>query len=189
MKKIFCPLEDDLYIDVSLSSTLVLNGQGVSEDHAEKPIQIAISGTFGDPDERVVFADGLIFDRDIAFEAADADSQDMENIAEVICARDGRIDRRYANQCGNLACFMSCLLVPEKYRNCGIASLLQKNLREVIQKSVPDLCGIYAYAAPWELKDNDVAFQARQAELIKFYKKFGFKQVKGTPVIWMPVPD
>lgn len=180
---------DELSIKVFTSSKLTISDAGVEIDSVYQPVRFSIEGYLLDGEDCVVTASGVVFDRYECMTAADEDSQDMAVIAEMICKKDGSVNDRYANMFGSKACFMERLLVPEKYRNCGIASALQKNLRDVIQNAIPDICGIYAYAAPWELKGNSEKFQKRQAELVRYYRKFGFKQVKGSQILWMPVPE
>lgn len=184
---------DALRIEVSRDAYLIIKNHGEPDDYPNEPIQVNIYGYMdtddGSEETWVVSASAYLFDRKLCWEEADDFSEDTANIAEVICDGNGEIKTRYSNGWGSTACFMDRIFVPEELRECGIASILQKNLKEVIQRVVPDLCGIYAYAAPWELKDDHDAFQKRQKELIRFYKKFGFKQIKGTPVIWMPVDE
>lgn len=190
-KNIF-ELDTDLRIEVTQFCELSMGANGVDDDISDQPPRIDIKGyRLRDDDsgeeDLVVSASAYLVPWNNCWEKADDFSHDTAEIAKVICRKDGCISPRYTNEWGSIACFMDRLYVPEKFRNRGFASLLQKNLGDLLQKVVPLLCGIYAYTSPWELLDDKDAYKKRQTELLRFYKKFGFKQIKDTPVIWMPV--
>ena len=79
--------------------------------------------------------------------------------------------------------------VATEYRGQGAASLVLSHLGPILRKVFPYMAGIYARVAPWELAEQPEKFRARQAELLRFYEKFGFQQIDGSECILRPVQN
>lgn len=182
------PIEH-LSLCIDVRTNIELDGKvGIAREEMA-PKTFELRGYLPGIEEPVVVASGYFAHRDYCFEIADAEEDSDCAIAEAICGEELSISRRYANEWGNYACFLSRIRVPEEYRGRGISGLIQRNIRSLMLEIEHDLCGIYAIAGPWELHGDTPAFEKRQQELIRYYKKFGFRQIKKSPVLWMPVDE
>ena len=167
----------------------LLNGK-LHEDAEFEPIEFRITGILPGDGVEVLRLNGAVLNRTRLLAAVDAQDGDMAAVAERICDLDtGSLLPQYANKSGSKACFLDRLWVDPEYRGHGAASLVLSHLGPILRKVFPYMAGIYARVAPWELAEQPEKFQARQAELLRFYGKFGFQQIEGSECLWRPVPN
>lgn len=186
MKQKNKPIEQ-LSLCIDARTNIELGGDAGMAREEMVPKGFELCGYLPGTEVPVVVANGYFAHRDYCFQIADAAEDSDCAIAEAICWEDLSISSRYANEWGTYACFLSRIRVPEEYRGRGISSLVQRNICSLMLEIEHDLCGIYTFAGPWELQGDIPAFEKRQQELIRYYKKFGFRQIKKSPVLWQPV--
>lgn len=160
------------------------------EDAVFEPIEFRITGILPDDGFEILRLNGAFLNRTRLLAAVDVLDGDMAAVAEYICDSDtGSLLPQYANKSGSKACFLDRLWVAPEYRGQGAASLVLSHLGPILRKAFPYMAGIYARVAPWELAEQPEKFRARQAELLRFYEKFGFQQIDGSECIWRPVQN
>ena len=167
----------------------LLDGK-LHEDAEFEPIVFRITGILPDDGFEILRLNGAFLNRTRLFAAVDALDGDMAAVAELICdSDDGSLLPQYANKDGRKACILDRLWVDPEYRGQGAASLVLSHLGPILRKVSPYMAGIYTRVAPWELAEQPEKFRAKQAELLRFYGKFGFRQIEGSECIWRPVQN
>lgn len=168
----------ELYLSVGKEVHFCASSFRTDRDPIDMPDSFYIEGVLPDSDKVVASMTGYLFEREYILDAADACDATMEDIAEKLYDQNLALDAKYVNRAGRKACFIDELFVEPELRKQGLATIVLANLRAMLCKIEPSLCGIYAYV------DDDC-----DDELFKFFEKHGFCRIDDSRVIWIPIPD
>lgn len=122
--------------------------------------------------------------KDNVFDQCDSVGGDCEAIAAAICGRSGRILSRYLSGESQYepVYILDRIEIRKEYRNQGIGSTIIKNLLNMLNYQYGYGQTLFLCASDYESSarygfDSD-EYKKRKKQLIRFYKKVGFRVVK-----------
>lgn len=174
-KKEIKSMIENFALKCSLERDFFIGPNGLDADPVDLPTRFSIVVHLPMDDSEVAHLTGYILEREELWEAADACGEEECIIAGEICnKRTMELMAKYSNRLGKRACFLSSL----EYSDKDAVTMVLANLRAVLNKLAPDLCGIYGRLDP---EEHD--------EWLSICEKAGFKPVGTSLVIWMPVDE
>lgn len=114
----------------------------------------------------------------------DAVHGDLEAVASAVCGKSGAVLKKYLSEESeyDYIYILDEIRIDEEYRNCGIGSIVIKNLFKMLNYQFDSGSTIFLCASDFESAakygfESD-EYENGKTRLIRFYKKMGFRVVK-----------
>ena len=124
------------------------------------------------------------------FSFLDSVSGDCSVIACVICGKSGAVLKKYLSDESeyDLVYVLDQITIDKKFRNCGIGSVIIKNLLKMINYQFGRGSTVFLCASDYETA-KQYGFESSEYKegtnrLIEFYKKLGFRIVKDNIMVY-----
>ena len=109
---------------------------------------------------------------------------DLETVASAVCGKSGAVLKKYLSEESeyDYIYILDEIKIDEEYRNCGIGSIVIKNLFKMLNYQFDSGSTIFLCASDFESAakygfESD-EYENGKTRLIRFYKKMGFRVVK-----------
>ncbi len=124
------------------------------------------------------------------FSSLDSVSEDCSMIARAVCGKSGAVLKKYLSGESeyDLVYILDQITIDKKFRNCGIGSVIIKNLLKMINYQFGHGSTVFLCASDYESAEQ-YGFESSEYEegknrLIEFYKKLGFRIVKDNIMVY-----
>ncbi len=109
---------------------------------------------------------------------------DLEAVASAVCGKSGAVLKKYLSEESeyDYIYILDEIKIDKEYRNCGIGSIVIKNLFKMLNYQFDRGSTIFLCASDFESAEQygfeSDEYENGKARLIRFYKKMGFRVVK-----------